>query len=288
MQTLVIGGNGQLGRHLREELQGAQFWDRSVIDLSDARLLEEKLAGVRPSAIINAAAYTAVDKAESEEALAWRINAEVPAVLAVAAQRLEIPLLHVSTDYVFDGEKAGGYTEVDAVNPLGAYGRSKLGGELAVRSLCARHWILRTSWVFSEHGHNFAKTMIRLARERDQLRVVHDQRGRPTYAGDLARCIAGVLASLQGGEPLPWGLHHVGGGRVVSWKEFADAILQGALSAGMLPRVPAVTGIPTAEYPTPAARPRNSLLLTRETTAGLVSAPFDWERGLARMYSALC
>lgn len=287
MSVLVIGGNGQLGRHLREALDGAQFWDRSVIDVSDAALLEQRLAEVRPDAIVNATAYTAVDKAETEGDLAWRVNAEAPAAMARAAQRLEVPFLHVSTDYVFDGTQAGGYTEADAVNPLSAYGRSKLGGELAARSLCSRHWILRASWVFSEHGHNFPKTMLRLARERDELRVVDDQRGRPTYAGDLAACIAGILASTRGGAPLPWGLHHVGGGPVVSWKEFAVAILQRATAEGVLVgRSPIVTGITTEEYPTPAVRPRNSVLLTRAQTASLVSVPFDWERGLARMLVA--
>src|SRR5690606_1943891 len=146
-------------------------------------------------AIVNAAAYTAVDRAETERDLAWRINAEAPAELARAAERLSVPLVHVSTDYVFDGHNAEGYVESDPVAPLSVYGRSQLGGELAVATLCARHWILRTSWVFSEHGNNFPKTMLRLARDRDELRVVDDQRGRPTYAGDLADCIAGILDS---------------------------------------------------------------------------------------------
>jgi dTDP-4-dehydrorhamnose reductase len=283
VSVLVIGGKGQLGRHLREELPDSQFWDRSVVDLSNPSELSRRLGGATPSAIVNAAAYTAVDRAESERDVAWAVNAEAPAVLARAAQRLSIPLVHVSTDYVFDGSKADGYVESDPVAPLSVYGRSKLGGELAVTTLCERHWILRTSWVFSEHGNNFPKTMLRLGREREELRVVADQRGRPTYAGDLARCIVGLLHEADTDGALPWGLHHVGGGAVVSWKEFADEIFARASSAGVIPRVPQVVAITTDQYPTPAVRPRNSLLLTRAIHARQVSDPFDWQRGLDRV-----
>lgn len=287
MNTLVIGGNGQLGRHLREVLPGAEFWDRSVVDLSDLPQLRVKLDAAYPDAIINAAAYTAVDKAESEGGLAWRINAEVPALLARAAHRLAVPLVHVSTDYVFDGRKAGGYVEADAVNPLSAYGRSKLGGELAVRSLCTKHWILRVSWVFSEHRANFPKTMLRLAGERTELRVVDDQRGRPTYARDLADCIAMLLADSVPGPAMPWGLHHVCGGPVVTWKEFATAIISQGTSRNVLARAPNIVGIATSEYPTPAVRPLNSVLDSAAATARYTRAPFDWHRGLDRFFTAL-
>jgi len=284
LSILVIGGNGQLGRHLREELPEAEFWDRSVVDLADTALLGRKLEAVtQPQIIINAAAYTAVDRAEAEPDLAWRVNAEAPAMLARAAQRFDVALVHVSTDYVFDGGKATGYVEADAVAPLNVYGRSKLGGELAVTNLCRQHWILRASWVFSEHGQNFPKTMLRLAREREELRVVEDQRGRPTYAGDLARCIVGLVGQGVRNPELPWGLHHVGGGPVVTWKQFADATCEQASSAGLLGRVPRVVGISTEEYPTPAARPRNSVLLTREETSAVTRDPFDWQRGLRSM-----
>jgi dTDP-4-dehydrorhamnose reductase len=285
VSILVIGSTGQLARHLREELPGAQFWGRATVDLTDAAALERRLSTVEPSAIVNAAAYTAVDKAESEPELAWRVNAEAPAVLARAARRLDVPLVHVSTDYVFDGAKADGYIETDSVGPLNMYGRSKLGGELAVSSLCSRYWILRASWLFSEHGHNFPKTMLRLAREREELRVVDDQRGQPTYAGDLARCIAQLLGA-PGSAVLPWGPHHVGGGPVVTWKQFAAAILAQAAATGLIARVPRLTGIATSEYPLPAARPRNSVLLTREANAAWTREPFDWQRGLARMLAS--
>lgn len=286
MNILVIGGNGQLGRHLRQMLMGAEFWDRTVVDLADIPALTRKLSVAHPDAIVNAAAYTAVDKAESEADLAWRINAEAPAELARAAQRLEIPLVHVSTDYVFDGGKADGYVETDPVRPLNVYGRSKLGGELAVAGLSRRYWILRASWIFSEYGNNFPKTMLRLAAERDELRVVDDQRGRPTYAGDLARCIAGLLKGMADEGALPFGLHHVGGGPVVSWKTFAIAVLEQAKAAKVVPRIPRIVGISTEEYPTPALRPRNSLLLTQPATAMHTHSPFDWEQGLATALAA--
>jgi dTDP-4-dehydrorhamnose reductase len=286
MAILVIGGNGQLGRHLRHVLPGAEFWDRSVADLSDAASLAWRLSGAAPDVIVNAAAYTAVDKAETERDLAWRINAEAPAELARAAERRGIPLMHISTDYVFDGIKSQGYVESDAVAPLNVYGRSKLGGELAVATLCTHHWILRTSWVFSEHGNNFPKTMLRLGKEREELRVVHDQRGRPTYAGDLARCVAGILQSMGTPNALPWGFHHVGSGPIVSWKQFADIIFERAVDAGLFARVPRVAGINTEQFQTPASRPRNSILLTREDNAGYVSDPFDWERGLGSVLQA--
>lgn len=287
MSVLVIGGSGQLGRHLRSMLPDACFWDRSAVDLCDGAALTRRLAVAEATAVINAAAYTAVDKAESERDLAWRVNAEAPAHLARTAQRLNIPLVHVSTDYVFDGSKATGYVETDPTFPLNHYGRSKLAGELAIAGLCEKHWILRTSWVFSEYGSNFAKTMLRLARERDELRVVDDQRGRPTYAGDLAACITGLLENPERGGRPPWGLHHVGGGRPVSWWEFATAIFERAVPRALLAKAPRLVGIPTSEYPTPARRPLNSLLQTQPDWDTWLSAPFDWERGLDKALTTI-
>jgi len=280
MKPLVIGGNGQLGSHLRAEIPDAAFWDRRTLDLASPGDLQQRIAAAAPNAIIIAAAYTAVDKAESEPDLAWKVNAEAPAAIARAAQALDVPLVYISTDYVFDGRKPEGYTEEDGTRPLGQYGRSKLGGELAVASLCRKHWILRTSWVFSEHGNNFVKTMLRLARERDELRVVNDQRGQPTYAGDLARCISLLLASPGGDGAAPWGLLHTGAGPAVSWHEFAQAIVAAAEGLGLLHRRPRITGIPTSDYPTPARRPSNSLLLTQRTLSRVCRDPFDWQRAL--------
>ena len=287
MSVLVIGGNGQLGRHLRAELPQAQFWDRSIVDLSDPVTLARQLETVRPTAIVNAAAYTAVDKAESEADLAWRVNAEAPAVLARAAEYADAVMVHVSTDYVFDGSKAEGYLETDATRPLNQYGRSKLAAELAVASLCSRNWILRTSWVFSEHGQNFPKTMLRLARDRSELRIVDDQHGRPTYAGDLARCIKGLLDVAGDKAAPPWGLCHVGGGPIVSWRDFAEAIFDRAIALGLISKAPRITGIPTADYPTPARRPLCSVLLTQPAHAHWYSKPFEWQAGLDAVLCAL-
>jgi dTDP-4-dehydrorhamnose reductase len=283
VSILVIGGNGQLGTHLRDELPQAEFWDRHVVDLSDTATLDAKLQAVRADAFIIAAAYTAVDKAETERDLAWRINAEAPAVVARAAARLDVPVIFISTDYVFDGTKAAGYVETDATGPLNEYGRSKLGGERAVAAAASKHWILRTSWVFSEHGNNFPKTMLRLAREREQLRIVDDQRGQPTYAGDLARAIRALLEESKSGPVIPWGLYHVGSGPAVSWKEFAATAIGRAVERGLVPRIPSITGIASSEYPTAARRPANSVLLTQAAPGAYVSAPFDWSRGLDRV-----
>ena len=195
MTVLVLGFSGQLATHLRELLPDADYWGKDTLDLRQPTKARAAIEAHQPSLIVNAAAYTAVDKAESERDAAWGLNAEAPAMLARAAAALDVPLIHISTDYVFDGTKEGEYEVGDACNPISTYGESKLAGELAVRSLCPRSWILRTSWVFSEFGLNFVKTILRLARERDELRVVSDQVGRPTYAGDLAALVVRMAAA---------------------------------------------------------------------------------------------
>jgi len=285
MTTLVLGSTGQLASHLRELWPTATFWSRTDADLADPPTLRRKLESARPSAIVVAAAYTAVDKAESEPELAWRVNAEAPAEVARAAATLDVPLVHVSTDYVFDGTKTTPYVETDAVAPLNVYGRSKLGGELAVASIAKRYWILRTSWVFSEHGHNFVKTMLRLGRERDRLGVVADQTGRPTYAGDLAQVIAALLAPAQ--PAVPHGLHHVGGGPVTSWHGFATSIFERACALGLLPTPPQVQAIATSAYPTPARRPACSVLQPGATLGAALTGQPDWVAGLETCLNAL-
>ena len=287
MNVVVVGSNGQLARHLRDLLPDARFLSRADADLADLAGLRKALLAAQPSHIVNAAAYTAVDRAESEPELAWSINADAPAALAQIAHTLAVPLVHVSTDYVFDGNGTAPWRTDDAVNPLNVYGRTKLAGELAVRTLCARHWILRTSWVFSEYGTNFVKTMLRLARERSELRVVDDQRGQPTYAGDLAQLIARLVTDPLAGETFQYGVHHATGGPAVSWREFADAIVELGYRAGMLPRRVPVIGIRTAEYPTPARRPENSVLEPSTDLATLNMVRFDWRAGLERVIGAL-
>lgn len=285
MTTLVLGSTGQLATHLRELWPHAAFWSRADADLSSPGTLRGKIEAASPSAIVIAAAYTAVDKAESEPELAWRVNAEAPAEIARAAAALDVPLVHVSTDYVFDGTKPEPYVETDAVAPLNVYGRSKLGGELAVAAIAKRHWVLRTSWVFSEHGQNFVKTMLRLGRERDRLSVVADQIGRPTYAGDLARVIDVLLAGTQ--KAVPYGLHHVGGGPVTTWHGFATAIFGRACELGLLSGSPQVQAIPTSEYPTPARRPLSSVLQPGASLAAALPQQPDWTAGLSTSLHAL-
>jgi dTDP-4-dehydrorhamnose reductase len=284
MTVLVLGENGQLATHLRQLLPAAQFRGRRALDLADAAAISSAISAIRPAVIVNAAGYTAVDKAESEPDLAWRINADAVAAIARTAHGLDVPLVHVSTDYVFDGCKAGEYEEADPLNPLNRYGATKAAGELAVRTLCPRAWILRASWIFSEHGTNFVKTILGLAATREEIRVVGDQRGRPTYAGDLARTIVQLLERLDAG--LPYGTYHAVGGPVVSWHDFAVAIVRRAHSRGLLPKQPAVTRIATAQYPTPARRPANSALRPSPALEQRLGARFDWSVGLDSVLAA--
>ena len=277
MTVLVLGSSGQLAQHLKELLPGAIFFGRETLDLSRPSDVGAAIEAKRPSAIVNAAGYTAVDNAESEPALAWRINAESVAAAAIAATALDVPFVHVSTDYVFDGHKTSDYVEADATNPLGVYGATKLAGELAARALCKKSWILRVSWMFSEHGANFVKTMLRLASTRDELRVVADQRGRPTYAGDLAAVIAELVR-----RPgiLRFGTFHAVGGPVVSWHELAELVVEQAFERGMIGKRVPVRPITTAEYPTPARRPASSALAPSVELAQATGLAMDWKSGL--------
>jgi dTDP-4-dehydrorhamnose reductase len=284
MTALVLGSSGQIASHLREHLPDAVFWGRGELDLAaNPAALAAAATALEPSLIVNAAAYTAVDRAESDRSVAWRLNAEAPAGAASAAAALDVPLLHFSTDYVFDGRKPGAYFVDDCVGPLNVYGATKLAGEIAIRTLCPKHWIVRTSWVFSEHGANFVKTMLRLAASGKAPRIVADQHGRPTYAGDLATLAARVARSP---EILSYGTYHAVGGPATTWHGFAEAIVAKAFALGLLPQTVTVTPIATAEYPTPARRPANSLI---EPSPELSRAgvTFDWPRGLDRVLTEL-
>ncbi|HEX7236584.1 MAG TPA: dTDP-4-dehydrorhamnose reductase [Gammaproteobacteria bacterium] len=287
MTVLVLGSSGQLATHLRELLPDATFCGRTTLDLGEPARVAAAIEALRPSAIVNAAGYTAVDKAESEPALAWRVNAESVAAAALAAAALDVPLVHVSTDYVFDGRKTSPYVEGDPTNPLSVYGATKLAGELAARALCKKSWILRVSWVFSEHGANFVKTMLRLAATRDELRVVADQRGRPTYAGDLATVIAELVRRAASDARLPFGTYHAVGGQAVSWHEFAERIVEQAFTRGMIAKRVPVRAITTEEYPTPARRPANSVLEPSRELERTLGVAIDWSAGLATALAAL-
>src|SRR5947208_6432633 len=232
MKLLVLGAGGQVGRELCRRAWPAGYrlatFDRSDVDITREDSIAAAMQRERPDMVINAAAYTAVDRAETEPDAAWAANCTGPAQLAATCREAAVPLIHISTDYVFDGSKAGPYREDDPVNPLGVYGRCKEAGDRAIREALAEHVILRTAWVYSAHGHNFVKTMLRLAGERPVLRVVADQTGAPTGAADLAAAIARiaqrVVAGNAGRDVDCWGTYHFTGAGAVTWHGFAEAI----------------------------------------------------------------
>jgi dTDP-4-dehydrorhamnose reductase len=235
--------------------------DSSELDISNRKSIEAALQKYEPGFLINAAAYTAVDKAESDPERAEMVNAVGAGYLAELTASKGIPLIHISTDYVFDGLKAGAYLEEDTTSPLGVYGRTKLQGEQFVTRFQPQAIILRTSWVFAVEGNNFPKTMIRLAKERPELGVVADQVGCPTFADDIAKAIFGIVAKYQASpEEFPWGLYHYASGGLCTWYEFACRILEAAYQRGVIPAMPTMKKLTTAQYPTPARRPQNSVL----------------------------
>jgi dTDP-4-dehydrorhamnose reductase len=286
MHLLITGANGQLGQCLADQLNKQNIThtllSRQDADINDTVVLEKLVADKCVTAIINAAAYTAVDKAESEPELAKRVNEDGPMTLAKLCSRFDIPLLHVSTDYVFDGNKQTPYVETDATGPAGVYGQTKLNGEIAVQRHCPKHIILRTAWVFSEYGNNFLKTMLRLAKERDTLGVVGDQVGCPTYAGDIAMtliCIAQQLHRAEknkSGTKALYGVYHYAGNEAVSWYGFAEAIFEVAQRAGILVTIPVLNKINTAAYPTAAKRPAYSVLSTSKIEADYKVQSSNW------------
>jgi len=287
VKILLTGRNGQLGFELQRALAPLGrivACGRNECNLADPESLRALVRSVQPDLIVNPAAYTAVDRAESEAEIAAAVNATAPRILGEEADRLGAWVIHYSTDYVFDGTQTAPYRETDAPNPLGVYGRTKKDGEAALQRTCPRHCILRTSWVVGAHGHNFAKTMLRLAAERGHLNIVADQYGAPTSAALLADSTAQLVgrAGREGMADFPFGLYHLTAGGVTTWYEFARFILEQAVRAGRTLRVPpaAVKPITTAEYPLPAKRPANSQLDTTlfRTTFGL-ELP-DWRLGI--------
>ena len=285
MRILLTGGSGQLGFELRRSLAlYGKLWapGRAELDLAQPDRLARPVLDFAPDLIVNAAAYTAVDRAEAEPALAERVNAEAPSELASLAEHLGATLLHFSTDYVFDGMAAGPYREGDTTRPLSVYGRTKRDGELAVMSECSRHYVLRTSWVYGSVGGNFVKTILRLAAQRDTLNVVHDQVGAPTAAMLIADVSALLVARLREGRVPPYGLYHLAAAGETSWHGFASAIVDAAQSAGqgLLLQPEAIRAIPAADYPMAAARPSNSRLDTHKLRAALGIVLPDWRHHL--------
>ncbi|TFH68980.1 dTDP-4-dehydrorhamnose reductase [Gammaproteobacteria bacterium LSUCC0057] len=287
MTVLVTGANGQLGRSVCERLSAVDrahvALDSRQLDIGDDAAVAAQIKTAQYSAIINCAAYTAVDRAESEPAAAYRVNRDGAGNLAAAAKQAGIPLLHVSTDYVFDGSKQGAYTPQDITRPLGVYGASKLAGEQAIAASGCRYLIVRTAWVFSEHGNNFVKTMLRLGAERDQLSVVADQFGSPTYAGDLAAVLVAAAEKMSesGCAELDNQIYHYGGTPSCSWHQLAQSLFAEAVASGLLARAPQLTPISTAEYPTAAARPANSVLDSGAVAEALGLPASNWQSVLA-------
>ena len=272
MRVLVFGQTGQVARELQRLLPDATYLGRDRADLSDPAACAAAIAGGTWDAVINAAAWTAVDKAEAEEAAATVVNGAAPGAMARACAARDIPFLHVSTDYVFDGSGDRAFAVDGPTAPLGAYGRSKLAGERVVQAAGGRWLILRTSWVFSAHGSNFVKTMLRLGAERESLNVVADQIGGPTLAADIAAALVTITRAMAAGQA--GGIQHFSGAPDVSWADFARAIMAGA---GLSCRI---EDIPSSAYPTPARRPLNSRLDCSALRVFGLSRP-DWRVGLS-------
>jgi dTDP-4-dehydrorhamnose reductase len=291
--VLILGAAGQVGRELQRSFAGmgeVVVLDRFAANLAEPEQLREVVRGVGPDVILNAAAYTAVDRAEQERELAFAVNAEAPRVLAEEALRLNALLVHYSTDYVFDGSKAGPWVESDATGPLNVYGASKLAGEQAIAEVGGRYLIFRTSWVYGPHGKNFLLMMLRLGRERDGLRVVDDQFGAPTSSLEIADATRGVVEKVLGGDSggsgSGSGVYHMTCAGSTTWCGFARAIFE--RGADLLDgKRPQVEGIPTAEYPTPARRPVNSVLSNEALMERFGVRLAGWEAALDAVLEAL-
>ncbi len=288
-QVLVTGGSGQLGtelaRHAWPDGWEAVVLTRADLDLNDPGAIAARVAERPWAAVINAAAYTAVDQAESDAVAAWQVNALAPAAFAAACAAADVPLVHVSTDYVFAGDKIGPWDEHDPVGPLGVYGASKLGGELAVRTGAPRHAIVRTAWVVSAHGRNFVKTMLRVGAERAQLSVVSDQCGIPTAAADLATALATIAMALAEDATRESGTWHFSNAGMTTWHGFAEEIFRQSRARGG----PAADVVPiaTADYPTPARRPANSALSHRAIERDFGIEPRPWQAALGDIMDEL-
>lgn len=280
MRILVLGRSGQVGTALTQSLQGLGeliALDRAQLDLTNPDAIRTTLREIQPQIVINAAAYTAVDAAESDQAMAFQINAIAPRVMAEESERLGAALIHYSTDYVFDGGKQGAWMEDDATTPLSVYGHSKLAGEQAITDVGGTHLILRTSWVYGLHGKNFLLTMLKLAESRDSLAIVDDQIGAPTWALTIADATSAIIRDA--GEPAQLaalsGIYHLCAGGRTSWFGFAQAIF----SHASVQRKPQLRPITTAEYPTPAQRPHNSILNTDKFRRSFGDLP-TWDDAL--------
>jgi dTDP-4-dehydrorhamnose reductase len=284
IRILVTGADGQVGTEItrlsNEQAIPVISTDIKELDITQADKTENFLENIKPELVINASAYTAVDKAEQESEVSYAVNRDGPANLARACKNAGIPLLHISTDYVFNGMQDSPYLETDNPNPTGVYGRSKLEGETAVQVTLQQHIILRTSWVFSATGQNFPRTMLRQAQNKDELRIVSDQYGGPTWAGDIARVLLNLASRYLDGQSLNWGLYHYSGTPATNWYEFAKTIFNHAKKLNLIEDIPNMIAITTDDYPTPAQRPQNSVLDCTKIKKIFTFEQPDWHTGL--------
>lgn len=288
MKLLITGSSGQIGTEL--VLRAPLSWsvlatDHTRLDITDETHVKKVIGDFMPNVIINAAAYTAVDRAENENELAYAINRDGARNLAQAANMYAARLLHISTDYVFAGDKTETYSEDDIPDPTGVYGNSKLAGEMAVVKACPEYIIIRTSWVFGTHGNNFVKTMIRLGKEKKQLSIVGDQFGGPTYAGDVADTLLAIAAKTLYQQNPVWGIYHYSGMPYTSWAGFAAAIFDHACQERLFTDKPAIKIVTTSEYPTLAQRPANSRLDCSKINKIFNVKPSDWHAALSDIAS---
>lgn len=290
MQIILFGNQGQVGREI-EELAGQKNiqvcgFDVNNCDITDyAQVYQAIKNNAAAQVVINAAAYTAVDKAEDEVALAYAINRDGVANLAKACKEFNLPLLHISTDYVFSGDKSGAYSEEDAVAPVGVYGKSKLAGDMVLQQSWEKHVILRVSWVFGKHGNNFVKTILRLARERETLNIVGDQFGCPTAAADIARVLLTIAEKITQ-QPAVWGVYNYAGAATTTWYDFASAIV--TLGKNKFPlQVKQINKITTDQFPTKAKRPKNSELLVAKIIRDYGIERHKWMDYLVEVIAAL-
>jgi dTDP-4-dehydrorhamnose reductase len=285
----LVGNAGMLGqeveRVLREGGRAFVASDREI-DITSASAVEEFFASNEPGRVVNCAAYTAVDRAEDEPEAAERLNALGPENLARACAARGAALVHVSTDYVFDGERTGAYPEDAEPHPIGVYGKTKAAGERRIAAALARHIICRTAWLFGPGGGNFVSTMLRLFSERDELTVVSDQHGRPTYAPDLARVLVALLDNAEVAAS-PWGAYHFSNSGETTWYEFATEIYRQATLRGLISSTCSIRPVTSAEYPTKAHRPANSVLSTARAEAVLGEPPRPWQEALSDYLDAV-
>ena len=283
MKMLITGAHGQLGREIIDVTQSkgcpVQAPPEDDLDICDLDKIDNVITELKPELVINTAAYTQVDKAETEEELAFKVNKTGCTNLARMCTKHKIPLVHISTDYVFDGQKGTPYVETDPISPLGVYGRSKAEGESEIRSFLKEHIILRTSWLYGTHGHNFVKTMLNLATSKKEIRVVADQYGSPTNAADIARTILSIAEQLQSGNKNNWGTYHYCGQGIISWHIFAEKIIELARQHGKV-RTPRIEPVTTDEYPTPAKRPVYSALDCSRIYKKFNISPRPWQKSL--------